>query len=142
MPKSLLYSSVYPSLGVGYHSLAARVRTLEGPFVFDAESSIKALESSPRCGQPTQEVNAKFALNPKLFTGEYIAPAGFFDCQQHAVRRALSEFPAIEYHQGWIPDACRAFQKKSILLCTLTLISMVPFEVLSIISSLDWRKEA
>ena len=53
-----------------------------------------------------------FALNPELYAGEYIAPAGTFDCPQEAVRRSLSEFPAIEYHQGWIPEALSSLPEK------------------------------
>ena len=61
---------------------------------------------------PPVKTVLNFALNPELFAGEYIAPAGTFDCPQEAVRRSLSEFPAIEYHQGWIPEALSSLPEK------------------------------
>ena len=68
-------------------------------------SGFMIIDSFEGLSQPTQEDSAKFSLNPDLFAGEFIVPAGTFDCPQDAVRRSLSEFPGIEYHQGWIPDA-------------------------------------
>ncbi len=63
--------------------------------------------------QPTQEDSTRYALNQELFTAEYAHPAGFFNCSQETVRKALSEFPAIEYHQGWIPDTLSSLPEKT-----------------------------
>jgi len=76
-------------------------------------SGFMIIDSFEGLSQPTPEDSAKFALNPELFTGEYIAPAGTYDCAQDTVRRSLAEFPAIEYHQGWIPDALSSLPEKT-----------------------------
>jgi hypothetical protein len=74
------------------------------------------IDSFEGLSQPTREDSSKFVLNPELFAGEYIAPAGTFDCPQEA----LSSLP-----------------EKPILLCTFILISMIPFEMQSTIYALD-----
>ena len=71
------------------------------------------IDSFEGLSQPTTEDSARFALNPELFTGDFIAPAGAYDCPQDAVRKSLSEFPAIEYHQGWIPDVLLSLPEKT-----------------------------
>jgi hypothetical protein len=76
-------------------------------------SGFMIIDSFEGLSQPTQEDSAKFSLNPDLFVGDFIVPAGTFDCPQDAVRRSLSEFPGIEYHQGWIPDALSSLPEKT-----------------------------
>jgi len=76
-------------------------------------SGFMIIDSFEGLSQPTQEDSVRQALNPELFRAEYSHPAGFFDCPQEAVRRALSEFPAIEYHQGWIPEALSSLPEKT-----------------------------
>jgi hypothetical protein len=76
-------------------------------------SGFMIIDSFEGLSQPTPEDSSQFALNPSLFTGDYIAPAGTFDCPQDSVKKALSEFPAIDYHQGWIPEVLASLPERT-----------------------------
>ena len=71
------------------------------------------VDSFEGLSQPTGEDRVQRGPDPAVHGGEYGAPAGTFSCPQDAVRQALSEFPAIEYHQGWIPEVLSSLPERT-----------------------------
>jgi len=71
------------------------------------------VDSFEGLSQPTREDRVQRGSDPPLPGGEYTARAGTFYCPQDAVRKALSEFPAIEYHQGWIPEVLSSLPERT-----------------------------
>jgi hypothetical protein len=71
------------------------------------------VDSFQGLSQPTREDRVQRGSDPPLPGGEYTARAGTFSCPQDAVRKALSEFPAIEYHQGWIPEVLSSLPERT-----------------------------
>ncbi len=71
------------------------------------------VDSFEGLSQPTAEDRVPRGPDPALHGEQYGAPAGTFCCPQDAVRQSLSDFPAIEYHQGWIPKVLSTLPERT-----------------------------
>ena len=71
------------------------------------------VDSFEGLSQPTREDRVQRGPDPAVDGGEYGAPAGTFCCPQDTVRNALADFPAIEYHQGWIPEILSSLPERT-----------------------------
>ena len=71
------------------------------------------VDSFEGLSQPTREDRVQRGPDPAVHGGEYGAPAGTFSCPQKAVRHALADFPAIEYHQGWTPEILSSLPERT-----------------------------
>ncbi len=76
-------------------------------------SGFMIVDSFEGLSQPTTEDRLQRESHAAAHGGEYAAAAGTFGCPQEAVRKALSEFPAIEYHRGWIPEVLSSLPERT-----------------------------
>lgn len=66
-------------------------------------SGFVVVDSFEGLSEPTPEDREIYGRIPNPIAGKY-ARAGKYKSTQEAVRKTLSEFPGIEYFQGWIPE--------------------------------------
>jgi O-methyltransferase len=79
------------------HQLRRRIPDHDG-------SNFMIIDSFEGLSVPGEEDSASHGLNQQLYAGGFSASSGMFEASPNVVRNSLSEFPAIEFFQGWIPE--------------------------------------
>jgi hypothetical protein len=77
-------------------------------------SGFMIIDSFAGLSNPTKEDSSDVAIRPQLFgTNKFSAPAGSFSCHETEVRNSLSDFPQIEFYNGWIPEVLNTLPERT-----------------------------